>query len=132
MSAGFHPAELAGNLSIQAHVMDWRPEYAKDAAELRALEDRVEAEVRQYRYDLWHEMDADGGERGGTGPGAGGHAPELEEVREAITAERESQGSDHQIIPETSAHLHRLRDDIATIATTTTHHYHHYRVGWRG
>ena len=31
----------------------------RDAAELRALEDRVEAEVRQYRYDLWHEMDAD-------------------------------------------------------------------------
>jgi|AntAceMinimDraft_1070359.scaffolds.fasta_scaffold05300_3 hypothetical protein len=31
----------------------------QDAAELRALEDRVEAEVRQYRYDLWHEMDAD-------------------------------------------------------------------------
>jgi hypothetical protein len=60
---GFHPLEVAGgNLSIQAHVMDLleAPTVSpRDAAELRALEERVEAEVRQYRYDLWHEMDAD-------------------------------------------------------------------------
>ena len=133
VSAGFHPAELAGgNLSIQAHVMDLleAPTVSpRDAAELRALEDRVEAEVRQYRYDLWHEMDADvAASVEEQDRELEDMRRELEEVREAITAERESQDQIIRSFRETSAHLHRLRDDRRDDRNDHhSHHYHHYR-----
>lgn len=47
------------NHTFLTRLGSYSPVSPRDAAELRALEDRAEAEVRQYRYDLWHEMDAD-------------------------------------------------------------------------
>lgn len=111
---GFHPAEVAGDsLAIQAHAMDLleAPVVSPaEAAELRALEDRVEAEARQYRYDLWHEMDADvAADVEDQDRELDEMRRELEAVHAAIAEERAAQDDVIRSFRNNAPHLHRLR-----------------------